>query len=154
MESLGLAGSAYGLFGRRYTGELEGRSVEVCYSPAYALNAARVDVYVEAKLGARMAVGRQRPLLDCRDCPRLDLGEGVGYAIYARDEPAALRLLADPEVRAALDRLMQVREVPALYVQPERLWLRVQPWRSAVPSRDVGQEVEGWLRDLLLLASG
>jgi hypothetical protein len=145
LEPLGLVGRGYAGFGRQYIGVLEGRAVEVRYFPAQAIRAARLDLVVEAQTGKRMAVGRRRPLLDCRDCPRLDLGEAVPYQVYAQDDLAARRWFADPEVRAALDRLMRAEGSPTLYVLPDRIWLRVQPWGVA------GAEIEAWLWDLTCL---
>ena len=54
-------------------------------------------------------------------------------------------LLAAPAARAALDRLMDLEGV-TLYVQPDRLWLRVRPRHA------LGKEVETWLRALVDLA--
>jgi hypothetical protein len=147
LEPLGLVGRGYAGFGRQYAGVLEGRAVEVRYFPAQAMRAARLELAVEAQTGTRIAVGWQRPLLDCRDCPQLDLGGGALYRVYAQDPLAARQWLADPETRATVDRLMDAEGTPVLYVQPERLWFRVHPWQAAV------RQIEDWLDDLLLLAS-
>ena len=148
LEPLGLAASGTAGLGRRYTGELEGRAIEVRYLAAQALYAARLDVTVEAGPGTRMAVGRQRPLLDCRDCPRLDGIEGGSYEVYAEDVEAARRWLGDPAVQAALDQLMEANRGGAeLYVQPDRLWFRVRP------RGDVRAEVEAWVQALVRLAA-
>lgn len=146
LEPLGIVGSGYAGFGRRYTGILEGWEIEVRYFPAHGMRAGRLDLAVEGEWSTRMAVGWQRPLLDCRDCPRLNLGKDLLYTVYAQDDRAARALLADPAARAALDRLMDARGGAALYVQPERLWFRVRPWRME------GAPIERWLQDLVCLA--
>jgi hypothetical protein len=153
LEPLGLIGGPYAGFGRRYTGVLEGQEVEVRYLPAHRLQPARLDLAVEAEIGVRMAVGRQRPLLDCRDCPRLALGDEFPYRVYARDEHAARRLLSGTAPRRALDRLMDVPGAPTLYIQPGQAWLRARPWRTAALPREAGPEIDGWLRALVRLAS-
>lgn len=146
LQPLGLSGSAYAGVGRRYAGTLEGKSIVVHYLPAFSLQPARLDVRVEAEPGVRMAVDRRRPLLDCRDCPQVDLGADLPYLVYAQNEGAARQLFADPALKAAVDRLMNAGGSPELYVQAERLWFRARP------TRIVGTEIEGWLRDLARLA--
>jgi hypothetical protein len=146
LQPMGLIRSATTGFGRRYTGVIDGRAVKVRYTPAYALSAPRLDLMVEAQLGTRMAVSRQRPLLDCRDCPQVDLGEGVPYQVYAQDAQMARRLLADPAAVDALDRLMGAEGVAELYVQPDRVWFRAR-LRSLKEA-----EIESWLKELVRLA--
>jgi hypothetical protein len=118
----------------------------VRYFAGQALHAARLDIAVEAEPGTRMAVGRQRPLLDCRDCPQLEGIEGVSYQVYAEDAVAARRWLANPGVRATLDPLMGGRGGPELYVQPDRLWFRIRP------RHDVRAETVDWVQALVRLA--
>lgn len=74
-----------------------------------------------------MAVGRQRPLLDCRDCAHLAVSEPDldGLEWFVENEPRARSLIADQQVRAALARLVRdPPELVELYVQPERIWFR------------------------------
>jgi hypothetical protein len=130
LEPLGLVGRTHAVFGRSYTGGIRGRHVEVQYTPPFALQGARLDVRVEARSDTRMAMGRQRPLLDCRDCPRVALAENLPYAIYTKDAGAARRLVAHPAARAALDRLLAVEYTSSLYVQPNRLWFRTRPRKA------------------------
>jgi hypothetical protein len=145
LEALGLTGHAHGGFGRQYVGELAGRPVEVRFLPAQAMRPARLDLFFTAQGQTRMAVGWQRPLLDCRDCKQVDLGPEVGYSVFAEDPETTRELLAGPNLRPVLDRLMEVEGEPVLYVQPDRLWYRVRPWSLE------GAEVEGWLRALARL---
>jgi hypothetical protein len=147
LEPLGLVARGHLVFGRRYAGVLDGRPIQVRYLPAQAMWPARLDLTVESGLGTRMAVGSRRPLLDCRDCLPLHLGEDLPYRVYAQDQRAARDLFADRAVRAIVDRLMDARGGPELYVQPGRTWFRVQP-RHPAPA-----EIKGWLSDLVSLSS-
>ncbi len=151
LTPMGLAAKPYALFGRQYRGLLQGRQVQVHYLPAQASRSARLDLTIDADLVARMAIGRQRPLLDCRDCPRLDTNEAdMGpLQVYAQEGTPARRLLADARARAAIRRLVDDPSSSGqqeIYVQPGRIWLRARPWQIAE-----GQ-IEAWLDDLLALA--
>jgi len=151
LTPLGLIAQPYALFGRQYRGLLRGRPVQVRYLPAQASRPARLDLFVHADLGARIAIGQQRPLLDCCDCPRLASVEAeIGpLQVYAQDETQARRLLADETARAALRRLVDDPSSPGrqeLYVQPGRIWLRARPWQVGA------RQVEARLDDLLALA--
>jgi hypothetical protein len=128
---MGLVSERYLAFWGRYRGAVDGRDVEMIALPGYGVRSPQVDLRVAAPLGFRMAVGRQRPLLDCRECPLLNLEspEWAGFRIYAGDAERARRLLEDLASAAALQRLMDRSEIPGLveaYVQPERIWLRVR----------------------------
>jgi len=115
------------IFGRRYTGRYKDKAFEVQYFPPQRIRAAVLDVYVRANTGTRMAVGRQRPLLDCRDCAHLAVSEPDldGLEWFVENEPRARSLIADQQVRAALARLVRdPPELVELYVQPERIWFR------------------------------
>ena len=151
LTSAGLASESYLLFGRRYRGVIQGRHVEVTFVPAQGANAAQLNVYVSASLGTRVAIARGKPLLDCGDCPRVNLDESPlgGFQVYSRDGEYARRLLADSEVRDALERLLDGGDVAGIrevYLQPERAWLRARPHGLT----------EGlfrqWLDDLIALA--
>jgi hypothetical protein len=149
LEAMGLVSERYLAFGRRYRGAVDGRDVEVTALPGYGVHSPQADLRVTANLAFRMAVGRQRPLLDCRDCPLLELEppKWAGLQIYAGDAERARRLLDDPASAAALQRL--IGEAPGLievYVQPERIWLRARI--HAV----TGVRVQRWFDDLLALA--
>jgi hypothetical protein len=126
LEAMGLVSERYLAFGRRYRGAVDGRNVEVTVLPSYGVRSPQVDLHVDADLGFRMAVGRRRPLLDCRDCLPLNLEspEWASFRIYAGDAELARRLLEDPASAAAPQRLMNGDEAPGLievYVQPQRI---------------------------------
>jgi hypothetical protein len=159
--SLGLTSESYWIFGRRYHGSVErershGRQqIDITFLPSRRPGASILNIYVYARLGMRMAIGQRRPLLDCRDCPRLDMDDPAlaHLEFFARDEVAARTLLADPAIRAALSRLMVRQELPGLgtafqelYVQPDRIWFRSHAQRvTEVQFRQ-------WLDDLVALA--
>ena len=133
--------------GRRYTGAREGRAVEVIYRPAFALQPANLDLTVQGPMGQRLALsaGPQRPLLDCRTCPRIKVPGLHGIQVYAGNEPRARAWLAQAPVRAALVRLLASPDaagVRELYVQPERVWLRAR-------LRGTGSEIAVWVGDAL-----
>lgn len=154
LTPLGLAAKPHALHGRQYHGLLRGRPVQVHYLPAQANRSACLDVTVTADLGTRpgfrMAIGRQRPLLDCRDYPRLEVEPDLGpLHVCAQDETQARRLLADARVRDAIRCLLADPASPGpqeLYIQPGRIWLRARPW-------PIGEgQIEAWLDALLALA--
>jgi hypothetical protein len=146
LTPLGLTPERYMLAGRRYRGTIEGRHVEVRYTPAQNINLAVLEMYVSADTGMRLALGRQRPLLDCQDCPRVEVaGAGLaGIQVFCQEEARARSLLADPATRAAVARLLPGQQ--ALYVQPDQVWFRAH---SRHMQADVVHE---WLDDLLLVA--
>lgn len=148
----GLDSKAYLLFGRRYHGPVQGRRVEVTYLPGQAMSRSQLNVYLDAALGTRIAIGRERPVLDCGDCPgvAVEAWEQVGFQVYAQDGAVARWLLADAEVSAALGRLLDERSgggLRELYLQPERVWLRARP--DGMSAEQFGR----WFEDLLTLAA-
>jgi len=151
LTSTGLASESYLVFGRQYRGMIEGREVEVYFVPSQGVRSAQLSISVSAKLGARIAIGQRRPLLDCRDCARLEIAEsGLSHLqFYAQEEGLARRLLADTASREALTRVMETHEEHGfreLYLQPQRVWLRAHPRRMT------GELFRQWLEDVLALA--
>ena len=134
----GLASESIELFGRRYRGSIEGREVEVTYLPGYGFSRPLLNVYVSADTGTRVAIGPSRPLLDCRECARLDVEEASlsHLEVYAQEEDIARRVLSAPEGRTALGRLLPEQGVPGtrhVYIQPGRVWLRARIRRMTEP---------------------
>jgi hypothetical protein len=137
--------------GRHYSGTLDGRTADVRYRPAYALQPARLDITVDAQAGQCLSAcaGPQRPLLACRDCPRLEVPALRGIRVHARDQTRARALLARPEAQEPLTRLLDVRDTSGtreLYVQLKQVWFRAHLRRPAEA------EIVAWLDDVLLLA--
>jgi len=132
LASREMASKSYRGFGRQYHGVLEGREVAVYFLPAQGVSPALLNVYVEADLGTRVAIGRQRPLLDCRDGARLEVAgtELEELQVYAQEEESASHLLTDAVSSAAIARLLVAPQgygFREIYLQPERVWLRMQP---------------------------
>ena len=151
LASMGMASKNYLLFGRQYHGALEGREAEVSFMPSRALWPTQLNIYVKADIGTRVAMGRQRPLLDCRDCARMDISaaEIPGLQVYAQEEGNASRLLTDAASREAMLRLLDDQDdygFREVYLQPERVWLRAHP-REMTAAR-----FRQWLDDVLVLA--
>jgi hypothetical protein len=148
---LGLTAEGYMGFGRRYHGELDGRQVEITYQPPQTIRPALLNITVDADVGARAAMAPQRPLLDCVDCPPVDV-EGTALSqllVVAEDEAWIWHLLAEPANAAALSRLLVDQETSGtweLYFQPERVWLRAHPRQLT------GAHLRQLLDDLLSLA--
>jgi len=148
----GLAPRNYLVLGREYSGQIQGRQVDIRYLPPRALQPALLNMIVGAELHSRLAVGEQRPLLDCRECPRLDVsGPGLSHLqVFAEDTAWASRLLAEPAIRGMLGSLMSdqvevgLRE---LYIQPDRVWMHARP-----SSRAAREQFGLWLDGLLALA--
>jgi hypothetical protein len=152
VESLGFVCEPYLLLGRHCLGRRQGRELAVTFLPAQGLRPAQLDLHVSARLGLRAALGPRRPLLDCRDCPRLKIGswEWDGPPIWTRDGDKVRRLLTAPAVMTALHDLTvgQGGGRCDIYLQPERVWLRIRQRRLTE------EEVRGWLDQLLILAEG
>jgi hypothetical protein len=147
----GLSARRYFGVGRQFHGVLEDREVRVLFMPSYGITPALFDAFVSADLGTRIAMARVRPLLDCRDCAQLQIEDSEldHLRVYAQDEALAQRLVADLVCREAIIRLTDdegMGATLAVYLQPERIWLRARPRRIAE-----GQ-VQQMLDDLLLLA--
>jgi len=127
----GLASKPHLLVGRHYRGMIEGRAIEITFLPAYGIVPALLNVTIGANLGVRMAVGRQRPRLDCMDCARVDVlnPKLKDLHVVAKDEASARRLLTSLEICAALPCLLTGTGTREVYVQPARIWLRARPRR-------------------------
>ena len=152
--SRGLASRRYMLFGQQYHGLVRGRQVDVQFMPSQGIQRAQLQVYVAADVDARVAIGTQRPLLDCRDCARIEITrpELRHLEVYAQDAAWVRTWLDRPANSAALGHLMndpQGLGLRELYVQPDRIWLRAHP-SARVTALQVGQ----WFDDLLALAAG
>jgi hypothetical protein len=146
---LGIAGQNYLLLGRQYNGDWQGRQLQISFVPG-RFSSAVLQVYLQADLGTRAAIGRQRPLLDCRDCRRVTVAhpEIAHLYVVAQDALWLERLLADEQGRTAVRRLMTEHaalRLTAIYFQPERIWL------YAHPQELTAAQVEQWMDDLLTL---
>ena len=125
------------------------------FSPARAIAPGVLNVYVQAELPTRVAIGHQSPLLDCTDCPAVACGDPDldQLLIRAKNETPARVLLEDSAVQEAVKRLMIGPEAGSahpslreLYLQPDRIWFRSH-------TRRMGEDqFQAILNDLLALA--
>lgn len=144
MVSLGFSGRGNLFVGRSYHGRIFGREVTVETAPGHTIRRPLIQVYAAASTGTRLAAGARTPLLDSSNCPVLSIGipELEGIEIRAQDEQAARRLIEDAGIRrlvlvlAGGDEQSGFRE---LYIQPERVWVRVHPARLD------GAEIRSWM---------
>jgi len=118
-----------------YRGVMDGRAATAEVVLAYRFQPWRLDMTVDADLGdTRVALGSTRPLLDCRGAPRLEMGEPAlaDVHVHAEDVDAARRLLARSAVldvlRPLLEEWGRVNSWE-LYIQPQRIWLRLRSYR-------------------------
>jgi hypothetical protein len=137
------------LFGRRYRGHVEGREIEADYMPSQVGKPSLLNVYVESDVDTRMAIGTQRPLLDCADCLYVNADEKDmdHLHILARDESWARGLLGRNGNGDVLLRLMHDQEALGkreIYFQPDRIWLRAHP-TTQVTEVDLQQWFDGAL---------
>ncbi len=125
LAPLELKAKSYLLFGRQYHGIVQERQVDITFiTGRWGWTA--LNIYVKADLDTRAAIGEKRPLLDCRDCPRLPLNDPdlSHLAVFTRNEAWAKSLMVDSKGKAALSRLMADQKsfgLGDLYLQPGRI---------------------------------
>jgi len=152
-STAGLDAVRHGAFASRYSGTMQGRSATATLQPAFKVQPWRLDVVISVDLppDVRIAMGRTRPLLDCRGAPELTFADSsfAHCRIYAVNEQQARRLLEEPAVRNAAVRLLaELQTISSweIYVQPDRIWARVRAYR-------VGEDrLTRWLEVLSELA--
>lgn len=149
---MGLIPQRHLLVGRRYGGMVQGRSVEVEHTPSVALQPALLNIHVAAESDRRMAIGRTRPLLDCRRCARVQTSapELAGLHVYAEDVEWSREFLADARNQQLVGELIALRGISGtteLYFQPGRIWLRACPRAGRARAA-----IEGWIEGLVALA--
>jgi hypothetical protein len=154
---LGLVGKRYLLTGRQYHGTVEGRQVSARFyrGPMLELHLGtslqtRFGVAEEGSTTLALAglFGRQRLAMDDPDLS--------GLHIFALDEGWTHSLLADPEARTLIQRLMRAGESWALVRQvvlgPGALRLRLYRSKRLFKYEITPEEAQRWLDDLLALA--
>ncbi len=153
----GLAGSAYMLSGRQYQGNLQGREVTARFYRGPTL-----DLYVSTPLQTRLGIAEKSRMslalagMFRREPLALDDPDLVGWSIFALDEKWARSLLADPETKSLLQRLMQAGEswvlMQQVYLQPGAFHLRLYRNKNLFKYGIEPEEAQAWLDDLLALA--
>lgn len=152
MRARGLKADGQIGVGREYRGTAGGRPVVVRFFPAQWPRSSLLNVTVAAEVNCSAAVGVRKPLLDCGNCPPLDMGELApeDSVVLAEDGEWMRTLMADESGWRAMNNLLADQDRYGhreLYFQPEQLWLRARP--TGHVSQD---QVGSWLDDLLVLA--
>lgn len=148
-SSLGFKGSNYLIIGRQYQGSKESRKITAQYLPGLTLQNPLFEIRVETNTNENMAIGREKPLLGCVDCRKVDTTsiQLENFQIYAQDITRAQETLKEPKIANLIIRLMDesdgagFREV---YIQPGSIWLHS---RSSVKFEE--KNIQNYL-DLLL----
>jgi hypothetical protein len=68
MTAQGLKGRRYLLFGSMYTGEINGKRVEVQFMPNRAPYHSLLNIWIGTHIKKHMSIGMKRPLEGCSDC--------------------------------------------------------------------------------------
>jgi hypothetical protein len=154
---LGLTGSTYTISGRQYQGTVEGREVTARFYRGPTL-----DLYVSTPLQTRLGIAAKsqaglalaglfnRQSLSLED-PDLDT-----LSVFALDENWGHSLLADPEAKVLLQRLMKAADSWALiqqvHLQPGAFFMRLYRNKNLFKYGFTLEEVQQWLDDLMALA--
>jgi hypothetical protein len=153
---LGLTGSLYMLNGRQYRGDAQGRQVDVRFYRGPTLEIyVSTSVQTRAGMAERSALGTALAGFFNRTPLQLDDPALSGLDVYALDEGWTRLLLAQPEARAALLRLMQASNWAALHqvhLQPGAFQLRLYRNRNLFQYDISPEEGRQWLEDLMTLA--
>lgn len=146
---LGLTGRGYLTNGRQYHGLVRGRQVDV-----YFYRSPVLEIYVAGTLRTRVAIGTQSSLsrmaasIIKRTPLETDDPAMSELAIYPSDHRWAAELLADPQVRRILPRLMADQgpfELRNLIIQPEAVQLSMHHLHVRQITPDA---VQRWFDDL------
>jgi hypothetical protein len=154
---LGLDGRRYMLTGRQYHGTVDDREVSARFyrGPMLELH---LGTPLQTRLGVAEPGSTTRPL--ARLWGRLPLAlddPGLsGLVVFALDEGWARSLLAEPEARGLIQRLMRAGESWALVRQvvlgPGAFRLRLYQSKRLFGFEITAEEAQRWLADLLALA--
>ena len=153
----GLTGSRYMISGRQYQGSVQGREVTARFYRGPTL-----ELYVGTPLQTRLGIAEKSGTsltvagMLGRESLSLDDPDLAGLRIFALDEAWARALLADPEAKALLLRLMRAGEgwvlMPQLFLQPGAFYLRLYRNKNLFRYGVEPEEAQAWLNDLLALA--
>lgn len=149
MTAQGLKSRRYLLFGRMYTGEINGKRVEVQFMPNRAPYHSLLNIWIGTHINKQMSIGMKKPIEGCSDCKKVEifpnpLGE---FQAYAEDMSWAQYLLSDPKVCGMILTLLNVPdrlEMREIYIQNSQCWLHVRPTQ---PLKE--HELQLWLHTLL-----
>ncbi len=130
--SRGLSGSNFLGLGRQYQGRLDGRQVEVQFSPGRMLQNSLLNIRMESNIDQSLAIGVTQPLLDCNDCKELDISpDSLGsIKVYAEDREWAQSFLSDPSKVEQIKTLFDDKEGLGrreIYLKNKQGWLHARP---------------------------
>ncbi|OQY23577.1 MAG: hypothetical protein B6I35_03400 [Anaerolineaceae bacterium 4572_32.2] len=167
----GLTGSRYMISGRQYQGTrtMIERPRTLIERPAQGreiiarfYRGPTLDLYVGTPLQTRLGIAEKSGTsltlagMVGREPLPLDDPDLDGLSIFALDEEWAHSLLADPEAKMLLLRLMRAGEswvlMPQLFLQPGMFHLRLYRNKNLFKYGIEPEEAQAWLDDLLALA--
>lgn len=139
-------------YGKHYTGNFDGRKVEVFYTPARRIALPLMNVYFPLQSQIRMAISEKKPLMDCKDCPQIETGysELSNLQVYSKDTEWVQTFFEKVENRLMVNRLIagwKKKGLRELYLQPGKLWLYAHPYYDVT-----FKDVEEWFDILPVLA--
>jgi len=148
---LGLKGSAYMLTGRRCQGVYYGRQVEVRF-----VRGPMLTLYVNTPLQTRLAVAERDAVLLGGLGQELNTGDPdyAPFKIYPHDPAWAQALLVDPQVKAALQRLMNASDwalIHQVILESGHWLLRLYRNKGLFSYAIAPEQARQWLDDLLTL---
>jgi hypothetical protein len=153
---LGLVGERYMLTGQQYRGTVEGREVRILFYRGPML-----ELHLSTPLQTRLGVaegGSTTPALARlfgRQSLDLDNPDLSGLHVFALDEGWARSLMADPEARTLIQRLLSAGESWALVRQvvlgPGAFRLRLYHSKHLFKYEITREEAQRWLDDLVAL---
>ena len=154
---LGLTGSTYTISGRQYRGTVQGREVTTRFYRGPTL-----DLYISTPLQTRLGIAAKSQVglavagLFNRQALPLEDPDLDALSVFALDENWGHSLLADPEAKALLQRLMKAGDSWALmqqvHLQPGALYMRLYRNKNLFKYGFTLEEVQQRLDDLMALA--
>ena len=154
---LGLTGSAYTLTGRQYQGVVDGREVTVRFYRGPTLDLyAGTPLQTRVSIGARSQMGLVVAGLLNRQPIELINADMDTFSIFPLDEDWTRSLLAHPQARRLLLRLMTAGDSWALmqqvHLKPGAFYLRLYRNKNLFKYSIAPDEARQWLDDLIALA--
>ncbi len=154
---LGLTGSTYTISGRQYQGTVQGREVTARFYRGPTL-----DLYVGTPLQTRLGIAEKSQVglavagLFDRQPLALEDPDLDTLSVFALDEEWARSLLADPEAKTWLQRLMKAGEswvlMHQVHLQPGAFYVRLYRNKNLFKYGFTPEEARQWLDALMALA--
>jgi len=147
----GFQAKAYLWIGSQYSGTYNGNSIRVHYISNQGFRPAILNIRIKTQMDMRLAIGLERPILDCTDCPRIHLHDvhDETFHIYGDQDSQTVQYLQSPGMAEHINFLLADQRhlgLRELYIQPDQIWLRSHPV-------NVSSEIfKSWLDRMLLLS--